>query len=397
MSRMNRQKRVGIDARLWQETGVGRYIRNLILELAAIDRTTEYVLFLRKHEYETLPLPGKNFSKVLADIQWHTVAEQFTFPKLLAKEQLDLVHFPYFSVPIFYNRPYVLTIHDLILHHFPTGKASTHSWLLYRLKHAAYKYIIATGAKHAEKIIAVSHATKDEIVKHLGVAAEKIIVSYEGVDTKITNHEVRMANVPQKYFLYVGNAYPHKNLERLIEAFSKVKGPVYPSEALAKEDRVTPDNTKDLHLIIVGKKDFFYDRLEQKVKSLGLADSIIFKHAVSDEELSVLYAHALALVMPSLMEGFGLPLLEAMEQGCLVAASDIPAFREIGANIPLLFQPKDTRSIANVLESIANGEITDAEERKRNGKALAKKFSWKDMAARTQKVYESCLGLRPGQ
>ena len=371
--------RIGIDARLWSETGVGRYIRNLVSELAQIDHTTEYVLFLRKKEFQTLALPGKNFSKVLADIQWHTLAEQRELPRILEKEKLDLVHFPYFSTPIFYKGRFVLTIHDLILHHFPTGKASTHSWLIYRLKHAAYKYIIAQGARHAQKIIAVSNATKDEIVKHLHIPKEKVVVTYEGVDTKITSYELQIADLPEKYFLYVGNAYPHKNLERLIEVFSEMI--------------VQRTNTNNVKLILVGKKDYFYERLERKVKNLGLGEVVVFKHNVSDEELAGLYDHALALIMPSLMEGFGLPILEAMAKGCLVAASDIPVFHEVAEDVPCYFQPTDTRSIANMLESIAKGEATNEQERKRKGKEISKKYSWEEMARQTKKTYERCLGV----
>lgn len=381
--------RIGIDARLWSETGVGRYIRNLVWELAKIDHTTEYTLFLRKKDFETLTLPGKNFSKVLADIKWHTLAEQREFPRILEKENLDLVHFPYFSTPIFYTGRFILTVHDLILHHFPTGKASTHSWFIYRLKHAAYTYIIAQGARHAQKIIAVSNATKDEIVKHLHIPEEKIVVTYEGVDTKISNINLSagrnspIPNIQYPYFLYVGNAYPHKNLERLVEAFTLFKKNI-------PNTKYQPPNTK---LILVGKKDFFYERLKKKVKTLGLEDIVVFKHNISDEELAQLYGHALALVMPSLMEGFGLPILEAMAKGCIVGASDISIFREVAGDVPLYFNPKDTRSIVNVLESIAKGENNDEKERKRKGKEIAKKYSWEEMAKETKKAYEGCLGL----
>src|SRR5579872_4995215 len=112
--------KIAIDCRLWNETGVGRYIRNLVEELGFLDSKNEYIPFFKKEEYETVPLPGKNFQKRLADIPWHSLQEQREFKKLLEKENVDLVHFPYFSYPIGYKRKFVITIHDLIIDHFPT-------------------------------------------------------------------------------------------------------------------------------------------------------------------------------------------------------------------------------------------------------------------------------------
>src|SRR5258708_17511829 len=133
--------RIGIDARLWNETGVGRYIRNLVQNLAEIDPYNHYVLFLCKKEFHSLSLPGNNFEKRLADFRWHSLEEQYRFPRILAVEKLDLVHFPYFSFPLFYSGKFILTIHDLILHHFPTGKASTRSLLYYQIKLLGYKFL----------------------------------------------------------------------------------------------------------------------------------------------------------------------------------------------------------------------------------------------------------------
>lgn len=169
--------RIGIDCRLWNESGVGRYTRNLIKNLKDIDRENEYVLFvLLKDQKEILKQSMKQvqdrvqndkFNIVISDIRWHTIEEQLRLTAILNKEGLDLVHFPYVSVPIFYNKPFVVTIHDLILHHFPTGEASILPLPLYYLKHLAYKYVIKHAAQKAEKIITVSKATKDEIIEHL--------------------------------------------------------------------------------------------------------------------------------------------------------------------------------------------------------------------------------------
>src|SRR5882672_11359440 len=127
--------RIGIDARLWNETGVGRYIRNLVANLAQIDKTNEYVLFVKTgFKIKDLGFKNDKWKIVETDIHWHTLKEQLLFPAVLNKENLDLMHFPYFSHPIFYNKPFVVTIHDLIMNHSLTGKASTFPYPLYLMK-----------------------------------------------------------------------------------------------------------------------------------------------------------------------------------------------------------------------------------------------------------------------
>ncbi|HXS15212.1 MAG TPA: glycosyltransferase, partial [Candidatus Saccharimonadales bacterium] len=242
--------RIGIDARLWNETGVGRYIRNLVRELAKIDKENEYILFFRQSEFETVPLPGKNFEKRLADVRWHSIQEQTKLPKIFLSENLDIMHFPYFSYPIFYKKPFVITIHDLIIDHFPTGKASTLPQPVYWLKQVGYKYILSQAIKHAKKIIAVSKATKQEIMEHYHPNTENVVVTYEGIDEAVSKEEMEAVDVKRPYFLYVGNAYPHKNLERLMEGFAEFLH-------TAKEDA---------YLILVGKEDYFYTRLKELVR-----------------------------------------------------------------------------------------------------------------------------------
>src|ERR1035437_6996106 len=167
--------RIGIDARLWEQTGVGRYIRNLVVNLQKIDKKNEYVLFVRKEDLESVKKEVKNlkWSIVKANIKWHSIAEQVELPLLLNKQKLDLVHFPYFSVPISYRKPYVVTIHDLIINHFSTGEASTLAYPLYVGKRLSYKFIVRQAARRAKRIIVPSSATKEEIIDHLRILAKK--------------------------------------------------------------------------------------------------------------------------------------------------------------------------------------------------------------------------------
>src|SRR3989338_9629 len=377
--------KIGIDCRLWNETGIGRYIRNLIINLIELDGKNEYVLFMQNEDRPKLKVNSEKLKVVGVDIKWHTLEEQLRFPQILNRENLDLMHFPYFSVPVFYNRPFVVTIHDLILNHFPTGQASTLPGPIYNIKLLAYKFILNQEAKKAKKIIAVSNATKNEIIDHLKINPQKITVTYEGADDKISNFHTSSRSaglrgaskiLNTKYFLYVGNAYPHKNLDRLLKAFSDLR-------------------QNDTKLVLIGKEDYFYKRLKNKAQSLRLSDKVIFLQNVSDKELSNLYQNALALIMPSLMEGFGLPALEAMANNCLVLASNIPSLKEVCGDAALYFNPLSINELADKLSMIAihNTEYKELEEIRKRGIERARKFSWQKMARETLKVYESCVGL----
>jgi len=369
--------KIGIDCRLWGETGIGRYIRNLVLNLQKLDQKNEYVLFvLPKNREETLHfVQNDNFKIIVADIRWHTISEQLKFPQILSKESLDLAHFPYHSVPIFYNKPFVLTIHDLIPYNFPTGKASALPFFLYWLKFLAYKYVLINAAKKARKIIAVSNATKDEIIDHLNVDSSKVTVAYEGVDSVIQNAKIKNQNYNSKfkikdYFLCIGNAFPHKNLERLWEAFSVFR-------------------RNDAKLILVGKEDYFYKRLKKKAQDLNFSDRVVLLQNVSDQELTDLYRNAIALIMPSLMEGFGLPALEAMANNCLVLASDIPALREVCADAAIYFDPYDIKDIVMRMEEACSNDTHYYSDKKKKGLERAKLFSWQKMAKHTLEAYNS--------
>lgn len=170
--------KIGIDARLIRETGVGRYIRNLIDELSRIDTTNTYVVFVRKiQDFEP---PNGRWTRKIANVPWHSVAEQLFMPAIFTREHLDLLHVPYFNVPLFYFGRFVVTIHDLTILHFDTGKASTLPWAIYKIKRVAYYVLLLKAVHWSEKIIAVSRATKQEILSHFDVLDRNIEVIYEG-------------------------------------------------------------------------------------------------------------------------------------------------------------------------------------------------------------------------
>lgn len=363
---------IGIDARLWNQTGIGRYIRNLVTELGKIDHENQYVLFCRPEDIEDIRLvvSSKQYVVIPTGIKWHSVSEQLEFPRLLNKYNLDLVHFPYFSVPIFYKKPYVVTVHDLIINHFPTGQASTLPSPFYKLKRMGYNYILNKAIHSAKKIIAPSNATRDEIIDHYKISKNKIAVTQEGVDPSMAGFAPVIFKIQDPYFLYVGNCYPHKNVEKLIDAFE-----------------IFSNTHPEYKLKLVGKSDFFYKRLRKKVNN----KNIEFLGFVSDLELSKLYSQATATCVPSLMEGFGLTALEAIQMGSLVIVSKIPSLVEVCGKHAQYFDPSDTLSIVSLMEEVISLSAAEKKERVKIGQKHAETFSWGKTAQLTLDVYNSCL------
>ncbi len=368
---------IGIDARLIAETGVGRYIRNLIRTVAAIDQTNTYIVYLRKNQFEAFTLPNRRWQKRLAEVPWHTVREQIAMPAIFARDTLDLVHIPYHNPPIFYQGAMVVTIHDLTILHFNTGKATNLPLPLYMLKRLGYWLELEVGLRRAKRIIAVSEATKREIIDHFHIPAEKIVVTYEGVDPNIRKPDRRESRrlIPEPYFLYVGNAYPHKNIEMLLRGFARFIADT--------------DGKSETKLVLVGNADPFYRRLQEAVKSMELSGSVRFFGPANDTELINLYSHAVAFIFPSLMEGFGLPALEALSLGCHVLASDIAIFHEILGPYVTYFDAGDVKSIATALTNALGGGVKTMTESQK----FVAAYSWQRMARETLDIYERSARL----
>lgn len=363
--------RIGIDARLYTQTGVGRYIKNLVAELALSDKENEYFLYIRSEETEEIQIP-KNWYKYAVDIPWHSFREQYELPKLLLSHNLDVMHFPYFNVPVFYPGKFLLTIHDLIIDHFDTGRASTLPYPVYKLKRLGYKTALTTAIKRASHITTISEATKDEIMDHYQVRSEKITVTYDALDDTFrhladTTRVKPMYTFP--YILYVGNAYPHKNLENFLHAFKllRTKSPV--------------------KLVFAGNDTFFYPRVREYAHKIGLKNETEFFGMANDSELLRLYAGCTCLVFPSLMEGFGLPTFEALYCNRLPVVSDITVFHELwGDDLPM-FNPNDPQHIADVISHTLSLPKSEYARKVAAAKKRINKFNWKHTANQTREIY----------
>lgn len=367
--------KIGIDARFYgsQDKGLGRYSQKLIENLEKIDGDSErqYVIFLRQRGFDSYQPKKSNFQKVLADYPWYSWSEQLLFPFKLYQEKLDLMHFCHFNVPVLYWKKMIVTIHDLILFHHPTVKNTTLNKALYFFKLLAYYLVIDWAVLKAQKIIAVSHFTKSDLLANFKKAREKVAVTQEGCDLPKINEfqNWKKYAIIKPYLLYVGNAYPHKNLERLCRAFQKVK---------EKHSR--------LSLVLVGGKDFFYQRLEKEIQKNNWR-GIVLAGFVSDADLGAVYQGAEIFVMPSLYEGVGLPPLEALACGTPVVSSSRTSLPEFLGDAAIYFDPEKeaemTEKITEVFESeIMKKEITE------KGKERLKMFSWEKMARETLAIYQ---------
>ncbi len=371
--------KIGIDVRLWNETGVGRYIRELVKNLSKIDKKNNYVLFALSENIDEINnvIASNSFKIVQANFRWHSLEEQLLFSMAIKNEGVDLMHFPYFSVPILYNSLFVVTIHDLILNNFPTGKASTLPFFVYQIKRFAYNAVIDHALNKSSKIIVPLNAVKADILNKFHLNENKIVVTYEGSLEVSDNKRHIITNIPKKYFLHVGNVYPHKNCDRLIKSFKKLT-----------------EEQFDVNLLFVGREDYFMKRLKSNVENLNLSKNIVFVGEVTDQELNFYYRQAVGVVIPSLMEGFGLPAIESLTNSSLVLAADIPALREVCGDSAIFFDPYNENDIAESMKKALELSPNKRKELLQIGITHIKQFSWISMAKNTLKIYESCISLR---
>lgn len=366
--------KIGIDARN-DLAGVGRYTFSLIRELARIDRENEYVLFLSRDRLASHTPPGPNFRAVEAEIPWFTLREQVTLPRLVDREKLDLIHYPHLTVPLRSRTPFVVTVHDLNYLDGAGIFAPGTPWS--RVRRAAllagYRVELAK-VRRARRLIAVSEHTRETLIRSLKIDPARVAVTYEGADPPGTfapdGSVLTRYGLGSPYFLYVGAAYPYKNLARLIDAFARVRG--------------------EHKLVLAGDQEDFGAALQQLAMDSGVTERVVFPGRVSDAELAALYANALAYAFVSVSEGFGLPGLEAMQFGVPVVAASAGSLPEIYGDAARYCNPADVASIAEALGAVA----ADAQLRARLvalGRERAAEFSWQRTAEQTLTVYGEAL------
>lgn len=372
--------RIGIDARFFggeQSKGLGRYTQKLLDYLFRLDHTNHYVVFVPEAMVQRWPYPHPNVTVVAAPYAWYSLAEQFFMPLLLRRHKLDLVHFPHFNVPLFYRGPFVVTIHDLIISRFPTERATTLGPMMYQFKQFAYNRVIRHAAFGAQHIITVSEYSKHDLMDFFSLPAERISVMYEAVDEfgpwpnddQVTA-TLQRYGIKAPYLLYVGNAYPHKNLASLVLTMQQLKKQGNP-----------------LRCVLVGKPDYFYDRLQQYAWSKDVEDVIQFIGFVPDRDLPSIYRGAFAYLFPSRYEGFGLPPLEAMLYGTPVISARTSCLPEVLDDAVLYFEQDDISGIIIQIQRLQADTALRLDLIERGRKQVAR-YSWERMAKQTLAAYE---------
>src|SRR3989344_3086329 len=319
--------RIGIDARFVgpQGTGLGKYAEKLIENLQKIDSKNKYSIFLKESNWNSLRLANKNFQKILADVSWYSLSEQLKMPNIYSKEKLDLLHVPHFNVPILYKGKFVVTIHDLIHQQFSQTSATTRNALAFQIKKIGYRKIIKHAVYKSQKIITPSKFVKEQVIKTFGLNPAKITVTYEAAEEEYFQNGKSETKSQKPILLYVGNAYPHKNLEKLLDAFKIL---TLNSQLLT------------LNLVLVCPRDVFSQRLELLLDEKGLEERAERLGYKKPKELVSIFQKSAAYVSPSLSEGFGIPGLNAMAAQIPVICSNILTFKEIYGNVATYFNQK---------------------------------------------------------
>ncbi|MBD3300622.1 MAG: glycosyltransferase [Candidatus Moranbacteria bacterium] len=372
---MSKEKVIGIDARFYgsKNRGLGRYTTKLIKGLEKIDKRNKYFIYLTKENFDLYKPRNKNFKKKLLNIRWYSWKEQLILPFLIDWKKLDFIHFPHFNVPLLTFKPFIVTIHDLILLKYPTRKATTLNRFYYFFKMRAYKLILWRTIISSAQIISVSKFTKTEILKYFRIKSSKAEIIYEAcLDSPKSWAELkkfRLKSSSSQKLLYVGAAYPHKNLKRLLLVFKNLK-----------------KRYKELELLIVGGDGYFFKEIKNFVKIKKMQGVVFLGHVENEKELRKIYKKADIFVFPSLYEGFGLPPLEAMREGLPVVSSNAGSIKEILKDGAYYFDPVDREDMERKIKRVLSSESLRRSLIKK-GYLRVQKFSWQKMAKQTFKLY----------
>jgi len=377
--------RIGIDGRYIQDhfPGIGRYTHSLISALAPLAHDDTFVVLnnpaLPNSRYDLSALAVcPNIELVRVDIPTSSLAEQLRLPAVISQLSLSVLHSPYYVQP--YRLPVrsILTIYDTIPTRFPSYYPLRTRLLIRSLKRLALH-----SAVHC---LAISETTKADFQQEYGSDPQRISAIPLAAHARFQPAEPaaivdlrERCHLQQDYVLYLGVNKPHKNLVRLVEAWALVR------------DRAQVPNDQATVLVLAGREDPRYPQARQRARELGMGDSVRFLGDVAEDDLPALYSGATFFVFPSLYEGFGLPVLEAMACGTPVACSNSSSLPEIVGASAVTFNPEDLRDIALQMTRLLDDPNLRNEMRER-GMVRASRFSWQETARQTLNVYRAVAG-----
>lgn len=368
---------IGIDARMYgaaQCSGIGHYIEQLTKNLFKIDKTNQYILFLREPVFSEFKEPNERVKKVKVIPRWYSYGEQLILPFQLMNHKLDLIHYPHFNSPILFPKKFICTIHDLIPFQFDGHKMKS----VWRKK--AHRLVFEHTIKRAQHILCVSEFTKNEIIRQFKINPDKLKTTYLGVDERFQpikkNGIIKLLKTKYKittpFIFFISAWRNHKNFEGLISTF----------EILKKKYRIP-------HQLVLGGQEFpEYPNIRKKINNSPFKGEIITPGFIAPEDLPAVYNAADVFVLPSLAEGFGLIAIEAQACGCPVASSNVTCLPEILDNSAVFFDPQNTEQMADQIYSIISNENIK-KQLIAKGFDNVKRFSWEKCAEETLQIYET--------
>lgn len=370
---------IAIDARAIEWTGIGRYIKNLLLHITRLRSSHRFTILVPRGQKpdiaRDLRLPASQCTYREVEPSYYSWREQFILARELAGISADLFHFTHFNVPLVFNRPYVVTIHDVTRFIFPGQKRQR------LLEQIAYELVFSRTVSKARALICVSEATRQDLQRLAMKTPRQKHVIHEGVEmsfrhpiSTLDRQKIRLLlGTHSPYLLSVGVWMSHKNLVRLLAAFATVR-----------------DRFPDLKLVITGKPVPGYVNLLRTAEKMKLPEAVLFPGFVDQALLPALYAEAKAFVFPSLYEGFGLPALEAAASGTPVITSAVSSLPEVMGDGALYINPEYTEGIARAITSLITNE---AQQRAliKKGKRRAALFTWEECARQTLQAYEAAI------
>lgn len=356
-----------IDARI-MNSSTGTYVKKLVHYLQEIDTVNNYTILLPTKDFEYFTPSSSNFKVKPADFKNYSFAEQTTFKTYLESLKPDLVHFCMPQQPVLFKGKHVTTVHDLtLLNTYNSDK----NWFIFHAKQLVGRYVFKKIGKTSSHIITPTQYVKDDYVRFANIPKSKVTVTYEAADIFVD--KVTPYKHPFKQFLlYVGQQSDYKNIQKLGDAHQKLLKK-YP----------------DLGLILVGNKTPSHLKNESYFISKGYRN-ILFTGFLDDENRDWLFANCAAYVFPSLMEGFGLPALEAMGYGAPVASSNATCLPEVYGDAAHYFDPKNTDDMARAIDDILSNDTLRKDLIER-GRLQVEKYSWRVMAEQTHRVYMNAL------
>lgn len=364
-------KHIVIDNRI-RRSSTGRYADRLVEHLQKIDDSNIYSVLVQPDD-DWQP-SAKNFTRVVCKYPQFSLSplHQIGFSMQLSKLKADVVHFPLNNQPVLYFGKTIVTTMDLTMLYFTRpGKTPLP---IFWIKMALFRFLFWYSNKKAAAVITISNYVRSELIKKYSFLSSKIINTYSASEPSLSAKAVKPSGVTEPFIFYVGTAFPHKNLVKLIEAFEIIKK--------------TPSN---LCLVLAGKQEKYYKWLEESTQSSPARTSITFTGFIPDAELKWLYEHASAYVFPSLSEGFGLPGLEAMTHDCPVVSSNATCLPEVYGDAAHYFDPNDSQDMATKIEEVLSDQKL-RQDLVAKGKKQITKYSWRRMAEQTLEVYQQVLG-----